>query len=145
MCEIALRADGGDFLLITIMGRSHPDALDYWDGNWILAEVEVKGGGFHGNVKGDLRSEEFADFQTQLTILQEKLRGEAEFRTMENWLSIQIVGDGMGHMKCRCLVCDQPGIGNLLDFAIHSDQTFTRRTLADLHRVLTSFPVVGSI
>jgi hypothetical protein len=41
MCEIPVRAEGGDFLTIILLGRSHSGATDYWDGNWICATVKV--------------------------------------------------------------------------------------------------------
>src|SRR3954454_9303348 len=90
MCEVTIRCEGGELLAITLLGRSHPGASDYWDGNWVLAAVKVQAGGFRGSVGGHLRSEELADFRNQLARLQESLRGTAEFATMEEWLSIRV-------------------------------------------------------
>jgi hypothetical protein len=144
MVEVAIRCEGGGFLTIAVLGRSHYPAADYWDGNWVTAAVEVQAGGFRGSVGGHLRAEELADFHAQLVRLQESLRGTAEFTTMEGWLSIRIEGDGRGHMACRCVVQDEPGIGNTLDCSLATDQTFTRSTVAELAAVIQAFPVVGS-
>ena len=114
MCEVAIRCEGGEFLTITLVGRSHPGASDYWDGNWVTASVEIRAGGFRRSVSGHLRAEELATFHGQLARLQESLQGTAEFATMEEWLSIRVEGDGQGHMECRCVIRDQPGIGNTL-------------------------------
>lgn len=143
MCEIAIRCDGGGFLTIALLGRSHPQATDYWDGNWVRAEVEVMAGGFHGSVPGDLRAEEVAQFHGQLARLQESLQGTAEFETMEGWLSIRVMGDGKGHMKFRCVIRDQPGIGNTLDCTLSTDQTFTRSTVSELAAAVQAFPVIA--
>ncbi len=143
MCEVAIRCDGGDFLAITLLGRSHPGASDYWDGNWVRAAVEMVAGGFRGSVGGDLRAEELAAFHGQLLQLQQSLRGTAEFETMERWLSIRVTGDGMGHMEFRCVIRDQPGIGNTLDCSLATDQTFTRSTVAELGAAVQAFPVIG--
>src|SRR5262245_28635047 len=143
MCEVAIRCDGGDFLTITLLGRSHPGATDYWDGNWVRAAGEVRAGGFRGSVGGDLRAEELARFHDRLVRLQERFRGRAELETMERWLSIRVTGDGKGHMDFQCNVHDQPGIGNRLDCTLATDQTFTRRTIAELDAAVQAFPVIG--
>jgi len=143
MCEVAIRCEGGEFLTITLIGRSHAGASDYWDGNWVWAAVEVQAGGFHGSVGGDLRAEELADFRDQLARLQESLRGTAEFTTMEGWLSIRVDGDGRGHVAFRCVVRDPPGVGNTLDCTLATDQTFTRTTVAELAAAVREFPVIG--
>jgi hypothetical protein len=143
MCGIAIRCEGGEFLTITLLGRSHPDASDELDGNWITATVEVRAGGFHGSVGGHLRAEELAAFHDALARLQESTRGTAEFATMEGWLSIRVVGDGRGHVECRCVIRDEPGAGNTLDCVLATDQTFTRSTVADLARAVQAFPVLG--
>jgi hypothetical protein len=143
MCEVAIRCDSGDFLTVTLLGRSHPGATDYWDGNWVRASVQLAAGGFRGSVGGDLRAEELAQFHGRLVRLQQSLRGTAEFDTMERWLSIRVAGDGKGHMEFRCIIRDQPGIGNTLDCTLATDQTFTQRTVAELGAAVQAFPVIG--
>src|SRR5262245_41114054 len=112
MPEVAIRGEGGEFLTISLSSRSHPEATDYWDGNWIIASVEVQAGGFRGSVGGHLRTEELATFYGHLARVQESLRGAAEFTTIEGWLSIRVDGDGRGHMKCTCVILYKPGVGN---------------------------------
>jgi hypothetical protein len=143
MAEVAIRCEGGEFLTINVLGRSHYPAADYWDGNWVTASVEVQAGGFRGSVGGHLRAEELVAFHDQLARLQESLRGTAEFATMEGWLSIRVEGDGRGHMECRCVIRDEPGIGNTLDCTLATDQTCTRATVAELAAAVQAFPVVG--
>jgi len=144
MCNVAIHSEGGGLLTISLLGRSHLGASDYWDGNWVRAAVEVRAGGFRGTIGGDLRAEELAQFYDQFARLQESLRGFAEFETMEDWLSIRVEGDGQGHMRCRCIIRDQSGIGNTLDCTLATDQTFTRDTVAELAAAVEAFPVVGS-
>lgn len=52
-------------------------------------------------------------------------------------------GDGRGHMACRCVVRDEPGIGNTLDCTLATDQTFTRTAVAELAAVVRAFPAIG--
>jgi hypothetical protein len=142
MSEVTIRCLG-DFLTIILFDRSHPSASDYWDGNWITATVQVQAGSFHGSIGGQLRAEELATFHDQLARLQKSLRGVAEFATMERWLSIRVEGDGRGHMNCRCVIRDDPGMGNTLNCVLGTDQTFMRTTVAELAAAVQAFPVVG--
>jgi hypothetical protein len=143
MCEVAIHCESHEFLSITLLGRSHPGASDYWDGNWIRAAVKLQVGGFHGSVVGDLRAEELADFHDQLASLQELLRGTAEFATMEEWLSIRVEGDGRGHLTFRCIIRDASGYGNTLNCTLTTDQTFTRSTVAEMASAVQAFPIIG--
>lgn len=143
MGEVTIRGENGDLLRITLLGRSHPGATDFWDGNWLWATVEVRAGAFRGSVCGDLRADELFRFLRQLVTLQESLGGTAEFQTMEGWLSLRLVGDGQGHMACRCVLRDKPGIGNALECTLTTDQTFIRETAAQLAAAVQAFPVIG--
>jgi hypothetical protein len=62
---------------------------------------------------------------------------------MERWLSIGVAGDGKGHMEFKCVIRDQPGIGNTLDCLLATDQTFTRNIVAELGVAVQAFPVIG--
>ena len=144
MYEFTIRCDGRSFLKVALLGRLNSGANDYWDGNWIRSAVDVQAGGFRGSVSGDLRIEELASFFDQMSQLQKSLRGIAEFETMEAWLSIRVTGDGRGHMECRCVIRDDPSIGNtLFDCTLASDQTFTQATITELAAAMQAFPVVG--
>lgn len=143
MCVIRIGGEQAEYLTIKLFGRSHPACQDYWDGNWLRAEVEVEATGFRGLVTGDLRTDELARFHEQLSRLQESLRGTAEFVTMEGWLSIRVVGDGRGHMRFECEVRDEPGIGNTLTCEFGYDQTFVPPILTQLRQALDRYPVVA--
>lgn len=143
MYEISILADCGEFLKLSVAGRSHPDCDDYWDGNWLRALVDVRAGGFRGSVEGDIRAEELVAFHAQLVQLQQSLEGLAAYDTLEDWLSIRATGDGQGHIEIRCVVLDQPGIGNKLEFILASDQTYMKQTIDQLLAATKAFPVIG--
>lgn len=143
MCEVTIRGECEEYLTIVVLGRTHPGSTHYMDGNWVRANVEVSVGGFRGLVSGDLRADELEQFHVQLVKLQGSLQGTAEFESLERWLSIHATGDGCGHMEFRCVIRDQPGIGNKLECLFATDQTFTRTTVAELSALVQTFPVVG--
>lgn len=142
MCQVEIRCEGGDILTMNLTGRSHPEATDYWDGNWLRCTVDIQAGRFRGSVVGDIRAEELSAFSDQLARLQETLQGIAAFTTMEEWLAISVTSDHRGHMTLRCVIRDEPGTGNTLTCVLNTDQTFTRTTVAELARAVKSFPVV---
>ncbi|MGQ9607584.1 MAG: WapI family immunity protein [Thermogutta sp.] len=142
MFQFAIRGEGRDFLAVSVLGRSHPGAMDYWDGNWLQATVEVTAGGFRGSAAGDVRADELVCFHGQLVRLQDSLQGTAEFETMERWLSIRGTGDGKAHIEFCCMIRDKPGSGNTLNCTLATDQTFVRNTVTDLAEVIRAFPVV---
>ncbi|QSE87669.1 cold-shock protein (plasmid) [Rhodococcus pseudokoreensis] len=39
-----------DHLAIVVHSRSHPEATDYWDGNWVRSILRVRAGGFTAHV-----------------------------------------------------------------------------------------------
>lgn len=63
---------------------------------------------------------------------------------MEEWLSIDIAGDGKGHFRADCVAVDMPGTGNRLTFEIEFDQTDLPEILGGLDAISRAFPVVGA-
>ncbi|HJT77705.1 MAG TPA: hypothetical protein VJ739_10935 [Gemmataceae bacterium] len=144
MSIIRVGGEQAEFLAIHLLSRPHPDSTDYHDANWLRAQVEVAAGGFYGSVTGNVRAEEIAGFHEQLSRVFDSLKGTAEWKTLEDWLSIAVTADHGGHMRFDCRLQDQPGIGNTLRCTLEFDQTFIRPLLGDLRRAMQEFPVLGS-
>ena len=132
-----------NFISIDVLNRSYPTANDFYDGNWLNVKVSVEAGGFRGMVTGQLRAEELASFQTDMEKLYRSLSGSVKFSTMENWMSLEITGDGKGLIACAGRVADEYGHGNLLNFYLSFDQTYLPEILNDLQRATSAFPVIG--
>ena len=132
-----------EFLDVRIVRRSH-HSRDYWDANWVEAEVEVKVGGFRGTFSAEFRTEELRDFRDELTRLYSFDTKEAKFKTLEDQLSIDIEGDSTGHFSATCVAEDKAGMGNRLRFLLYFDQTEIPEALNGLNEVVREFPVIGS-
>jgi hypothetical protein len=126
------------------LSRSHPGASDYWDGNWIDCLVTATAGAFRGEVAACLRAEELAGFRRDLERLYRDLEGRGGFKSMEEWLTIELVGDGRGHFKGPCRLRDRAGHGNLLLFDVELDQSEIPAMLTQLRRIEAEFPVIGN-
>ena len=124
--------------------RQHPEARDYWDGNWLLGTVSIATGAFRGSFEAQFRADEFVRFRDQLRALYEKLVGRAVFDPMEPWLRIEVEGDGRGHFRVRCRADDQPGVGNTLTFSLEFDQTELPGVLVDQDVICEAFPVIAA-
>jgi hypothetical protein len=143
MADIALGGGDRERIQISLSARTRPSDTDYWDGNWLNADVTAHVGGFRARVSGNVRSEEFVAFRKQIVSLDQSLRGEASFATMENWLTLRLRGDGRGHIEVELGILDRPGIGNRLTGRLDLDQSCLSPLLRQLDRVIEEFPVRG--
>ena len=133
-----------NFLALLVLGRSHPDSIDYWDGNWLTASLTAHVGAFEGTVSGDIRAEELVSFNRDLQTLFQKLTGEAVLKTMETWFAIHFECNRLGHIKITGFVTDKHhGDGNTLEFVMSIDQTFLPEPMRQLEQVVDQFPVIG--
>lgn len=141
--RLVLGSEASEHLTVHSLRRNYPECGDYWDGNWLGCAVDARAGAFRGHVDASLRAEEFVAFREGVRRLYEQLAGEAKFETMEQWLSIRVVGDGRGHFEAKCDLLDDPGVGNRLTFTLAFDQTFLPKMLRELDGIIDAFPVVG--
>lgn len=142
--DICIEAERGDHLRISALRRCHPDQHDYWDGNWVESEIQVRASGFEGAFRANLRSEDFENFNRELTTLSKTLSGKATFSTMEDQLTFTMEGDGRGHIQVSGQATDVVGVGNRLEFSLRMDQTYLPPILKALSVVLKKFPVLGA-
>jgi hypothetical protein len=143
MAEVGIGGAARECLVIEVFERERPQSTDYYDGNWLHASVQVHVGGFDGRVSGSLRAEEFVGFRDEVTALHQSLDGDATFRTMEDWLTVRMKGDGRGQIEVKGQLYEDPGSVNRLMFRLELDQTFLASILAGLDQVVTRFPVRG--
>jgi len=144
-----IHGEQNEFLLVQVLGRSHPQCDDYWDGNWIEAQISLSAGGFQGRFGASLRSEEFVRLRAGLRLVYASLGTTipthvAEFTTLEEQLSIKVVGDGLGHFTAECVAVDEAGTGNRLEFTLRFDQTYIPAMLTGLDALIGAFPVKGN-
>jgi len=132
-----------EYLNVQVTGRSHPGSEDYWDGNWVNADIEIDAGSFQARYGAYLRVEELKDFRDAVARLYSFDSKEAKFQTMEEQLHINITGNGLGHFTAECEALDQAGIGNRLVFSLEFDQTEIPEILKGLDATVREYPVKG--
>jgi hypothetical protein len=143
MVTIHLGGEPPDLLALTVYGRVHPDASDFWDGNWVSCTAEVSAGAFRGTLGGSIRTDELVDFHRALSGLYERLDGEVVFQTMEGWIDFRVTANRRGRVEVRGRLIDDRAAGNALEFRLSFDQTFLPPIIARLREAEERFPVVG--
>jgi hypothetical protein len=141
--EVRIGSSEREGLTIHVLGRMHPAATDYWDGNWLLAPIDIAVGAYSGRVDAGLRVDELARFRTELEALYQTLDGDAHLSSIEGWVDMTASGDGLGHVTVAGSTRDRPGVGNQLFFRLEVDQTFLPPIIEALLAVERALPVLG--
>ena len=115
--------ESGNFLRLTLIKQNYPDSDDPWDRKWIESGVEFKVDSFTGKFQGDFMITDFESFRQQLQKLYKDLKGFANFDSPDNFVKIQMKGDGIGHIEAKCAVSDDGGISKNFEFRLQLDQT----------------------
>jgi hypothetical protein len=142
--EIMIGSFHSQYLQVRPKGRTHPECTDWDDGNWLNTSVNVSVGGFNGSFVASLRADEFSRFHTELKLLRDNQVGTAAFSSMEDWLSIEVTCDSLGHFRAKCEAGDDAGGGNVLKFELAFDQTELLSILRGLREIEETFPVIGT-
>ena len=133
-----------EHLSITVLGREHAGADDYWDGNWVIAAISVAVGGFTGNVRASLRTDEIHRFNEGLKLVNQNLFGAAVLESMEHWISLTVQAGSRGRIAISGELRDGAGVGNVLSFDLAEvDQTYLAGWISDLDDIEKTFPVIG--
>ena len=143
---VVIGHEAHEHVVIRVLGRMHPGALDRWDGNWLRSPIEISVGGFSGVVSGaGLRGDELRTLRRGLENLYETLSGTASLESMEQWLDLRFEGDGSGRIEVTGTARDHHGVGwNALHFALEIDQTFLPPIIDSLKAIEASYEVLGA-
>ncbi|WP_158903599.1 hypothetical protein [Burkholderia sp. L27(2015)] len=124
-----------------VHGRQFPEAIDYWDGNWLLVtacyicpDAAVVA---HGSF---VRLDEISSLADGCRRLYRTLAGEAGLHCLEPNLDITVAAKGLGHFDLRiALTPDQVNQQHL--FKQQFDQTLLSSIIASCDVILEQFPM----
>jgi hypothetical protein len=134
--------DSGNIVRLELIKLINKNSKHDWDRNWIITKVTIKGGAFSGQYNADFMTVDFEKFNRELSSLYDNLNGTANFKDLEDYLELKIIGDGLGHFEVDVIACDQPGIyGSELKFKITFDQTQIKELVNQLDLINKEFPV----
>ncbi|GLY64533.1 hypothetical protein Atai01_11520 [Amycolatopsis taiwanensis] len=142
--SVVIGSAAGDRVVIEVLGRMHPEANDFWDGNWLFSPVEVVTGGFTGRVPAGLRADELRSFRDELVRAYQDFGGVARLESMEDWLSLTVTVKPSGHVEIDGVAVDRMGSKNRLALHITDlDQSHLPTVIDSLTAIEEKFPAVG--
>jgi len=142
--EFRIGSTDAEHLSITVLGREHAGADDYWDGNWVVSTISVAVGGFTGQVRASLRMDEIHRFNEGLKFLNQNLFGAAVLEGMEHWITLKVKAESRGQIEVSGELSDGAGVGNVLTFELPVvDQTYLPGWISSLDAIEKAYPVVG--
>jgi hypothetical protein len=116
-------------VVVTVRGYERAPTGEYYDDNWFTVVVEVSAGAFSERFDAAFLTQDFVSFRDQLRGLYDSLKGEANFTTLEDQLSIRVAGNGRGGLVVAGEALDQP---------IGSDPPLTRALRGGIRQPLVS-------
>ena len=129
---------------LEVVRRERPDDDDYWDGNWLVVDVQISAGGFSGHAVASLRADELRDFWEALERMHNAVTGTARLESMEGWLTLVFSCHKTGRITVEGEAADRPGTGNSLNFTLPDmDQTYLPGLIDELRDCERAYPVVG--
>lgn len=141
--DFQIAGSGGELLKVTVTGYTHPDTVDYWDGNWLSCHLNLWLNGFRADFPFDLRIDEMERFLKQLEQLHTSLKGNAALDSMEGILKLNVSGGKTGRLAWEGKLVYPSGTGAVLEFEYESDQTYLSRLIQELKAILKRYPVRG--
>jgi hypothetical protein len=127
-------------LAVDVVGYERAPVGEYFDDNWLIIEIRVQAGNFQCKTKAAILTDELIKFSSELRVLFETLKGSAAFTTLEEQLSLQLTGDGKGHIE----LCGEVEAGHRLIFTLQFDQSQLGRSIHEIEKVLSQFPIRSS-
>jgi hypothetical protein len=90
---------------------------------WLRGSVEVAAGPWRGECGAWFHMGELRTFATDVDRLYRELTGSVQFRPMEPYLELQLIGDGKGHIVVEGKAGDLASDGNHISFRFDVDQS----------------------
>ena len=95
---------------IDVLYRNYPNSSDYWDGNWVTSNINIKIPGYLVNFGANLRTDELRDFTNEIKLMSKLLKGKANLKNLENYLHIECEMDKLGKIIWTAETCFSCGV-----------------------------------
>lgn len=123
--------------------RQFPDALDFWDGNWLMVRARMEAIGARVECKGPiLMTTDIMQFRDQLSAMAASLAGEAALKSLEPELSMVLTMRELGHVEA-VIEITADHLNQHHRFCVDADQSYLPGLIRSCDAVLSRFPVVG--
>ena len=141
--DFKIKGSGGELLKITVMGYSCPDAVDFWDGNWLDCRLNLGLNGFYADFAFGLRADELERFLRELEQLHSNLKGTASLENMSCVIHLNVTIRKTGQLIWEGRLVYPAGHGTTLEFEVESDQSFLPDLINELKSIANRYPIRG--
>ena len=124
--------------------RQFPDALDYWDGNWLMVRARMEASGARVECAGPvLMTTDIKRFRDQLAAMALSLSGEATLTGLEPELNVVLTMQKMGQMEIVVEITADH-LNQDHRFTVAADQTYLPEMIRSCEVILDQFPVIDA-
>ncbi|MHC5234397.1 WapI family immunity protein [Brucella sp. LJL56] len=126
-----------------IGGRQFPDALDFWDGNWLRVRARMEAIGAHVECAGPiLMTTDIRKFRDQLDIMATSLAGEATLKGLEPGINVVLTMQKLGHVEA-VIEITADHVNQYHRFIAEGDQSYLPGLIRSCDAILRKFSVIG--
>lgn len=136
-----IKGQCAEYLEIKNLQREHYGANDYWDGNWLRAEVKIEVPCFEACYWTSFRVEDFQKFFTDIIHLKNQTVNEITFDTLESGLYLKLKLQKTGSLICSGKTDNLSG--NSLQFELILDNMILDHLANQLQVLLRKYPLIG--
>jgi len=131
-------------LRVWVHGRQFPDAIDYWDGNWLRITAHC---GTHGadvwTTGSILHVPDIAHWLAELEHLNRSLSGEANLVPMEPELRVKLAATQLGHISMEVEITPD-NVTQEHRFHFELDQSYLEPVIESCRKIVNDYPVRGT-
>jgi len=131
----------GEWLKVTVIGYSFPEADDDWDRNWLDCLLHLELEGFKADFAFGLRTDELENFLQEAEQLYANMKGKAVLKNMDSVIRLEVTADKTGRLIWDGELVYPAGVGTFLKFTYESDQTFLPGLISEIRQILRQYPV----
>jgi len=125
-------------LTVDIMERSYPTCNDYWDGNWLNAQISVAVPGYSANLHVFLRTDELDWFLKELLRTHLDLKSTAELQPLETGIELSITPCYPEGIKVMGKTKENRAT-SAFEFISHHSQLLN--LITELEKIMITYPI----
>jgi hypothetical protein len=122
--EIVIGDKGADYVALRVVRREPA---------WSVVEVNVHSDGLSGSLKWSFSKGELAAFARGIVALHRDRSGTAQLQPHEPNITLELTGDGKGHVSVQGTLQNLFARKNQLSFEFEIDQTYLEGIARSLH------------
>jgi hypothetical protein len=138
--EIVVGRKSDDRVVIRPHLETAASGGDPWSTS-INAAIEIRAGAFQGSLSGNFQAGDFSSFLAELEQLRAAADSKARLICSDNWLTLELQGDRLGHISVRGQARDYRGQELTFEIRPEVDQSFLPEIRSSLKKLLEHFGI----